>query len=559
MSWSTDYPNYTQWQAVIDAQARGFALWCAFVVLLLLPALWIYHKSKRPDSNARTATRIIALAIFYLSFFPLSRPLWPLIPMAALLATLAYSWRAHLRRPCARWVALLVAAVAVRLPLLFESLWYDETFTAAVSARPFADMLTIITKSDLHPPGWYSIEWVIIRLFGNSEIALRAPALVCGLLLIPLTYRLARDLFGQDVAWWSAVLIAILPGTVYYSAEARTYALLACLCVGMMIAAVENRPVLFTFCALSAIMLHNLACLWTAWLGLIAFYYNRPQFRRWFLAGIPVAVVAGLWFPIMRAQSQDISNGFWLTTSPAALLSPLGTLTVGDRVNDAYMLHITAAIATITALSLVILRKWFLTSNGKLWLLFLLAVPASEAVVSFVWNPVYLHRTFLASAVVLVMAWAYLLTKSYSGDRLIYRLIILPMLAVALVCTWQPERSKRPAFRQTLAEACRGADAIYNTSIHIHFVTSYYSDLPQVLWTEAGDINQELTPEAIRALGWTQGTLDDLRGQSVCVLDFQTLLNRQSERDYIQQIIAGQTGYYIIGNTLFSLNGYVLP
>jgi hypothetical protein len=133
------------------------------------------------------------------------------------------------------------------------------------------------------------------------------------------------------------------------------------------------------------------------------------------------------------------------------------------------------------------------------------------------------------------------------------------MLAIALLCTWQPNRSKRPDFATALAAACQGADVIYNTSIHIHFVTSYYSDLPQILWTEAGDINQELRPEAIRALGWTQGTLDNLRGQSVCVLDFETLLNKQSERDYIGQIVAGRAGHYIIGNTLFSLTGYVLP
>ncbi len=53
-------------------------------------------------------------------------------------------------------------------------------------------------------PLWYVIEWVALRLIGESEIALRLPALAFGLLGVCLCYRLGLALgCTRQVSGWS--------------------------------------------------------------------------------------------------------------------------------------------------------------------------------------------------------------------------------------------------------------------------------------------------------------------------------------------------------------------
>jgi len=470
------------------------------------------------------------------------------------------SWRPLItpqlsRIPAAAW--LMLAALLVRLPGLIEPLWYDETFTAGLVSRPLADMWQVI-QSDVHPPGWYLIEWFNVRLFGYSEAALRLPSLIAGLALIPLTYRLAiaSDL-GQITAAAAAVIIAFMPGTVYYSGEARSYSLLAVVIIIMMIAVLEDKPRWFAVAAPAAVMLHNLGYFHVLVIGLAALAYHR-QLWRWSVAIAPAALVGLCWLPFMLSQAGDVADGFWLTVTPAATLSPLTTLTVGDRVANEFILHITAAIVGLSALALIVSRRWIVTRRGVLVMVFLFGVPALAAAVSFMWRPVYLGRAFLSSAVVLVVVWSYALTHANTGDRFALRIIVVPMLALALVCHIAAPRSGRGAIVDGLQTGCSGADMIYNTSIHLAFVTAYYSDLPQILWVDAGDINQELSQEALAALDWQQAELADLSG-AVCVLDFQTLLNKTSEREYMASIIpTGSDGYYVIGNTLYSIYAHLV-
>ena len=116
------------------------------------------------------------------------------------------------------WILLL--ALFLRLINLNQPLWLDEAFqfksTYYFSVK---DLLTVYLPGDFNPPLSYLINFGFSRLFGFSEIALRLPAVIFGVLTVWLVYKLGGK--------WPALLLATSGLHIYYSQEARMYSLAA--------------------------------------------------------------------------------------------------------------------------------------------------------------------------------------------------------------------------------------------------------------------------------------------------------------------------------------------
>jgi len=124
-------------------------------------------------------------------------------------------------------LAILIAAFALRVFYLGkQSLWYDEGVTWYLTRFSLPELVRW-TAADIQPPLYYLLEWLAVRLFGQTEFALRFPSVVFGVLSVPMMWQMARALFPRrNSAWLAAGFIAIAPLMVYYSQEARMYALL---------------------------------------------------------------------------------------------------------------------------------------------------------------------------------------------------------------------------------------------------------------------------------------------------------------------------------------------
>jgi mannosyltransferase len=109
-----------------------------------------------------------------------------------------------------------------------QSLWNDEGNSARIAERTL-DLILEGAAGDIHPPGYYLLLHGWRALFGHSEFALRSLSTVAGLALVIFTYLLGRYLFGETTGLAAAFLGAVSPFAVYYSQEARMYALLAAL------------------------------------------------------------------------------------------------------------------------------------------------------------------------------------------------------------------------------------------------------------------------------------------------------------------------------------------
>ncbi len=121
-------------------------------------------------------------------------------------------------------ILLLLTAFALRLYRLdHQEIWGDEAHSAYLSKLPL--LSAVSPRMETNPPFYHLLLWFWVKLTGFSVFALRYLSLVLGVLTVPLVYRLARLAFGELVGLLAALLCAISPFQVYYSQEARMYAL----------------------------------------------------------------------------------------------------------------------------------------------------------------------------------------------------------------------------------------------------------------------------------------------------------------------------------------------
>jgi mannosyltransferase len=130
------------------------------------------------------------------------------------------------------WLAGLTAlAAALRFPTLdLQSFWTDESFTALLVRRDFGDMLSAIPDSESTPPLYYVLAWTWAKLFGGWEVGLRSLSALCGTALVPAVYAMTVRVVPPRAGLAAAALTAVNPLLVWYSQEARAYALLLLLC-----------------------------------------------------------------------------------------------------------------------------------------------------------------------------------------------------------------------------------------------------------------------------------------------------------------------------------------
>lgn len=123
-----------------------------------------------------------------------------------------------------------------------DGLWLDEGWTAALiydnvppadsvrgQARQVVDSLLAtlerVRAQDVHPPLYYLLLDMWTRLAGESEVALRIISAWAGLVALAGTHALGQRLFGQGAGWAALVLLGTSAFFLYYTREARMYAL----------------------------------------------------------------------------------------------------------------------------------------------------------------------------------------------------------------------------------------------------------------------------------------------------------------------------------------------
>jgi mannosyltransferase len=123
---------------------------------------------------------------------------------------------------------LTAAAAAIRFaPLGVQSFHHDEVITVMrVIPGSFGQMLHEVKASESNPPLYYVLAWGWAREFGRDEWGIRSLSALVGTLTVPLGYPIGRQLASRRVGLILTGLLAFDPMLIWYSQEARSYALL---------------------------------------------------------------------------------------------------------------------------------------------------------------------------------------------------------------------------------------------------------------------------------------------------------------------------------------------
>ena len=147
------------------------------------------------------------------------------------------------------WVGLalvVVVAVVVRWPALApNTLWLDDAWVALVAR---ADDPAEFARLTFTVPGFTALVWGTTDLAGLSSLSAQAPALVAGIVAVPVAWATARRLGARvPAALLAASLVAVAPAHVVYSTRVKAYTTEVLLALVLILLAADvveepNRP-----------------------------------------------------------------------------------------------------------------------------------------------------------------------------------------------------------------------------------------------------------------------------------------------------------------------------
>jgi mannosyltransferase len=131
------------------------------------------------------------------------------------------------RRQAWLLAGIIGAAAAIRFATLdHQSYDHDEAVTAwRVLHSGLGPTLHVVGTTERSPPLYYLLAWLWSKLFGTGEVGLRSLSALIGCLTIPAAYLAAREVSSPRAGLIAAALVAFNPYLVWYSQEARSYAL----------------------------------------------------------------------------------------------------------------------------------------------------------------------------------------------------------------------------------------------------------------------------------------------------------------------------------------------
>jgi mannosyltransferase len=125
----------------------------------------------------------------------------------------------------------LLAALLRFATLGVQSYHHDEVVTVSrILPGSFGHAMDAVNYSESAPPLYYALAWLWTQLWGTGEWGLRSLSALAGVATVPVAYLVALELRGRRAGLLAAALVAVNPMLLWYSQEARAYALFALLC-----------------------------------------------------------------------------------------------------------------------------------------------------------------------------------------------------------------------------------------------------------------------------------------------------------------------------------------
>jgi len=228
--------------------------------------------------------------------------------------------------------AVLTGGVVLRF-VTRSHLWLDEALSVDIARLPLRDIPAAL-RQDGHPPLYYALLHVWMRVFGSGDTAVRALSGLFGVAALPLLWVAARR-FGRDAAIAAVALVALSPFAIRYSTEARMYSLVMFLVLAgyLLIGRARRQPSIGRLVPVALVVgLLLLTHYWALWLTGAVLVVLGWQWRgsigddRRARARVMVAVALGgllllPWLPSMLTQSAHTGTPWAATVRPTTMIA----------------------------------------------------------------------------------------------------------------------------------------------------------------------------------------------------------------------------------------------
>ncbi|NWJ97737.1 MAG: glycosyltransferase family 39 protein [Chloroflexi bacterium] len=451
-------------------------------------------------------------------------------------------WRLKQKRfqPEFFWLLLILGlALSLRLFRLdYRSVWYDESFSIILARQ---DLATLIagTAHDYHPPLFYLVLSLWMKLFGEGIYVTRLLSLLFGMGTILLVYQLAKTLFGPKTALLGAFLAAVAPFQLLYSQEVRMYSLQillgAWLCLTFYQAyRRDSREEWVLFGVAALLSLYNLYFSLFGVVALDLFFvilmlYNwrvlrvveKSKIRHWLVTNLVVALLYLPWLFILLGQVGRIKKSYWIT-----LPNPLEIF----RLLDVFLYNATNLtvdppydlIGLLLAVFLLIFMLQTLRYRLRrgergdfrrsleiaMLLTYWLGPVLLVLMVSYLFAPVYLERSLIAFAVPCYILLARVVQTARHPN--FWPLLLVPGAVLVLVSlyfyffsqdyTIHYDSTSATAY---ISQNYRQGDIVIHTNklSYLPFIYLKAPGLQFVVPEEPGNPHDDLSPETQRAIG----------------------------------------------------------
>jgi 4-amino-4-deoxy-L-arabinose transferase-like glycosyltransferase len=342
----------------------------------------------------------------------------------------------------------VIVAVSVRWwGLATQSLWWDEGYSLWISHFPLKDIWRGV-QADTSPPLYYWLLHGWTRLFGISEISLRGMSALFETLSIPVFYLVAERVLEDKMATLVAVwLYALCAFQVEYAKDARMYGLLlfcSITSVYCLLVFLDKRSrIAFAGLVLSlaaGLYTHNMMFFYLPGFALLWLLYPSSQrLRRRVLDGFACCALTLTiyipWLPGLLSQTRHVSRRFWITRPTLRSLEI--TLCTISGLDPSYLSRLCSrlcfrllptgreAIFAVLArphvktfvlggvlliISCVAAGFWNVSFQRRRKVGSLLSYSLCPVVLAFFYSqghtPIFLERTFIASAAILPILFA---------------------------------------------------------------------------------------------------------------------------------------------------------
>jgi mannosyltransferase len=376
----------------------------------------------------------------------------------------------------------------VHSPLFYfiQSLWRDEAFSVLVAEKPIN---AFFGKLSFEPPVYYLLLHFWMKIFGESEIAIRSLSFIAVALATVVVIEWADKMFKKSwIAIFLPLFFIINPMLIYYAFEVRTYGWYILFAILSMYAYLNRKWSLYIISIVLGFYTHTYFVFTI--LSQITHYaifnfrklskqpilptlIKDQMIRSIFIGGISMLPwIIKIFFDLGR-----LKQSWYYPVDIHLVGSVLGNLFLGYEGTPWYLWKYTAW------LSIILLGFFYLAWKNRqkreitLYFLINVFLPLTLVIgISFI-KPLFVNRYVIP--VTISMVFLICIGLENILNKLI-RSIIASLLMIAIISfnAWYPQEHPKIPIRDTMTEINRlrsKTDSIYATSSLVFFETVYYS------------------------------------------------------------------------------------